>query len=89
MTSARARLLMATLCAAIGATAKALGRPVPERPAATVLAAGSRVSVASKWRLRVDTVKRGEPLVAVLERAGVPRHEAARVRRESLAIVAT
>ncbi len=86
MTSARARLLMATLCAGIGATAIALGRPVPERPAATVLAAGSRVSVASKWRVRVDTVKRGEPLVAVLERAGVPRDEAARVLRESQAI---
>ncbi len=86
MTSARARLLMATLCAGIGATAIALGRPVPERPAATVLAVGSRVSVASKWRVRVDTVKRGEPLVAVLERAGVPRDEAARVLRESQAI---
>ena len=86
MTSARARLLMATLCAGIGATAIALGRPVPERPAATVLAAGSRVSVASKWRVRVDTVKRGEPLVAVLERVGVPRDEAARVLMESQAI---
>jgi len=86
LTSARARLLMATLCAGIGATAIALGRPVPERPAATVLAAGSRVSVASKWRVRVDTVKRGEPLVAVLERAGVPRDEAARVLMESQAI---
>ena len=79
MTSARVRLLMATLCAGIGATAIALGRPLPERPAATVLAAGSRVSAGSKWRVRVDTVKRGEPLVAVLERAGVPRDEAARV----------
>ncbi|WP_310569225.1 M23 family metallopeptidase [Gemmatimonas sp.] len=36
--------------------------------------------------MRVDTVKRGEPLVAVLERAGVPRDEAARVLRESQAI---
>ena len=86
MTSARERLLMATLCAGIGATAIALGRPVPERPAATVLAAGSRVSVASKWRVRVDTVKRGEPLVAVLERAGVPRDQATRVLMESQAI---
>ena len=77
---------MATLCAGIGATAIALGRPVPERPAATVLAAGSRVSVASKWRVRVDTVKQGEPLVAVLERAGVPRDQATRVLMESQAI---
>ncbi len=86
MTSTRARLLMATLCAGVGAAAIALGRPIPERPAATVLAAGSRVSVASKWRIRVDTIKRGEPLVAVLERAGVPRGEAARVLLESQAI---
>ena len=86
MTSARERLLMATLCAGIGATAIALGRPVPERSAATVLAAGSRVSVASKWRVRVDTVKQGEPLVAVLERAGVPRDQATRVLMESQAI---
>lgn len=86
MTSARERLLMATLCAGIGATAIALGRPVPERPAATVLAAGSRVSVASKWRVRVDTVKQGESLVAVLERAGVPRDQATRVLMESQAI---
>ncbi|WP_411279933.1 M23 family metallopeptidase [Gemmatimonas sp.] len=77
---------MATLCAGVGATAIALGRPVPERPAATVLAAGSRVSVASKWRVRVDTVRRGEPLIAALERAGVPRLEAARVLMESRAI---
>ncbi len=69
---------MAAVCAGVGATAIALGRPVPERPAATVLAAGSRVSVASKWRTRVDTVKRGEPLLAVLERAGMPRDEATR-----------
>ena len=86
MTSARERLLMATLCAGIGATAIALGRPVPERPAATVLAAGSRVSATANWRVRVDTVKRGEPLVAVLERAGVPRDEAARVLMESQTI---
>ena len=86
MTNARVRLLMATVCAGIGATTVALGRPVPERPAANVLAVVSRVSVAAKWRLRVDTVKRGEPLIAVLERAGVPRDEAARVLLESQAV---
>ena len=86
MTNARARLLIATLCAGIGATAIALGRLVPERPAAAVLAAGSRVSVASLWRTRVDTVKWGEPLVAVLERAGVARDEATRVLMTSQAI---
>lgn len=86
MTSTRARLLMATLCAGVGAAAITLGRPLGDRPAATVLAAGSRVSVAAKWRLRVDTIKRGEPLVAVLERAGVPRDEAARVLLETQAV---
>ncbi len=72
------RLLVAAMCVAIGATAISLGRPVPERPAAHVLNAGARAYVAPRWRTRVDTVRRGEPLVTVLERAGVPRHEATR-----------
>lgn len=89
MTSTRARLLMATLCTGVGATAIALGRPIPERPAATRLVARSGGSVSPNWRVRVDTVKRGELLVAVLERAGVPRDEATRVLSESQAIDAT
>lgn len=86
MTNARTRLLLAAICAGVGATAIALGRPVPERPAASVLAAGSRVSAGAKWRTRVDTVKRGEPLLAVLERAGMPRDEATRALLASDAI---
>jgi murein DD-endopeptidase MepM/ murein hydrolase activator NlpD len=77
---------MAVVCAGVGATAIAFGRPVPERPAAAVLAAGSRVSVASKWRTRVDTVKRGEPLLTVLERAGMTRQEATKALLASEAI---
>ena len=72
------RPLVIALCGAIGAAAISFGRPVPERPAASVLDAGSRASVAPRWRTRVDTLRRGEPLVTALERAGVPRQEAAR-----------
>lgn len=71
-------LLVAAGCVAVGAVAISLGRPVPERPAASVLDAGSRASIGARWRTRVDTVRRGEPLNAVLERAGVPRDQAAR-----------
>ena len=59
------RPLVIALCGAIGAAAISLGRPVPERPAASVLDAGSRASVAPRWRTRVDTLRRGEPLVTV------------------------
>lgn len=72
------RLLVAALCIAVGAAAISLGRPVRERPAASVLAAGSRTSMAPRWFTRTDTVRNGEPLVAVLERAGVARDEATR-----------
>lgn len=72
------RLLVATVCVAVGAGAIKLGRPVPERPAASVLDAGSRASRAPLWRTRVDTLRRGEPLLTVLERAGVPRGDATR-----------
>lgn len=72
------KLLVAATCVAVGALAISLGRPVSERPAASVLDAGSRASIAPRWNTRVDTVRKGEPLVAVLERAGVPRADASR-----------
>jgi murein DD-endopeptidase MepM/ murein hydrolase activator NlpD len=72
------RLFVAALCSAIGAVAISLGRPVRERPAASVLDAGSRASVAPRWFTRVDTVNRNEQVVAVLERAGISREEASR-----------
>jgi murein DD-endopeptidase MepM/ murein hydrolase activator NlpD len=71
-------LLIAATFVAVGAAAISLGRDVPDYPAASVLDAGSRASVASPWNTRVDTVRRGEPLVKVLERAGVPREQATR-----------
>ncbi len=70
----------------IGAAAIALGRPVVERPAASVLAAGPRVSVASRWRTNVDTIRRGEPLSVALERAGVAPSEAAEALRVASAL---
>ncbi|MEQ1692640.1 MAG: M23 family metallopeptidase [Gemmatimonas sp.] len=78
MKRAPLRLLVAATFVAIGAAAISLGPPVPEHPAASVLDAGSRASIASRWRTQVDTVHRGEPLVKVLERAGVPHDEATR-----------
>ncbi len=78
MKRAPLRLLVAAMCVAIGAVAISLGPPVPERPAASVLDAGPRASIVSRWRTRIDTIQRGEPLVLVLQRAGVPLAEATR-----------
>ncbi len=78
MNRSRWSLLSAAVLTAVGAGAIALGRPVRERPAASVLDAGSRVSIAPRWYTRVDTVRRGELLVAVLQRAGLSREEASR-----------
>lgn len=75
--NATRKLLVAAGCLGIGAAAIALGRPVQERPAARVLAAGPRVSVAARWRTTVDTIRRGEPLSVALERAGLDPQEAA------------
>jgi len=86
LTSSRGRLLVAAVCLGLGAAAIAIGRPVTERPAASVLAAGPRVSVASRWRTRVDTVRRGEPLSLVLQRAGLEPREAAEALAASSAI---
>ncbi|MFO0072373.1 MAG: M23 family metallopeptidase [Gemmatimonas sp.] len=76
MTTTRTQLVAAG-CLGIGAAVIALGRPVQERPAASVRAAGPRVSVAASWRLKVDTIRRGEPLTVALERAGLAPQEAA------------
>ncbi len=75
--NASRKLLVAAGCLGIGAAAIALGRPVQERPAASVLAAGPRVSIAARWRTKVDTIRRGEPLSVALERAGLAPEEAA------------
>ena len=83
MTHARA-LLVAAGCLAIGAAAITVGRPISERPAASVLAAGPRLS--SRWRTKVDTVRNGEPLAKALMRAGVPGEEAVAALQSSAAI---
>jgi murein DD-endopeptidase MepM/ murein hydrolase activator NlpD len=76
--NASRKLLVAAGCLGVGAATLALGRPsVEERPAASVLAAGPRVSVASRWRTNVDTIRSGEPLAIALQRAGVSPAEAA------------
>lgn len=72
------RLLVAASCVAVGAAAISLGSPFRERPAASVLDAGSRTSNTPRWFTRTDTVKSGEPLVSVLERAGIDHDEATR-----------
>ena len=77
MNRTRWSLLLAAACVAVGAGAISLGRPVRERPAATVLDAGPRASIVSRLQTRVDTVQRGELLLAVLERAGLSRDDAA------------
>lgn len=68
-------LLVAGGCLVVGAAALSIGKPVPDRPAADVLAAGPRVSVPS-WRIHTDTVQRGEPLLTVMQRAGMASAEA-------------
>jgi len=73
-------LLGATILG-LGAAALTYGRPVPNRPAASVLEAGPRVSVAARWRSRTDSLKRGESIVAVLQRAGIQRDDAMRALR--------
>jgi murein DD-endopeptidase MepM/ murein hydrolase activator NlpD len=69
------KLLVAAGCLGLGAAAIAVGRPMQDRPVASVLATGPRIS--SRWMTRVDTVRRGEVLSRVLERAGVTAEDAA------------
>lgn len=85
MTTSRA-LLVAAGCLGIGAAAVAIGRPVKERPAASVLEAGPRLSVAPRWRTHVDTIRKGEPLTVALTRAGLDPAEAAEALRVASAL---
>ncbi|MEN9509762.1 MAG: hypothetical protein RLZZ621_2325 [Gemmatimonadota bacterium] len=84
MTPTLRTLLVTAGCLGLGAAAISLGRPVESRPAASVLAAGPRMS--SRWLTRVDTVRRGEPLSRVLTRAGVSPDDVADALRASSAI---
>ena len=90
MNRSRLTLLVAAGCLAFGTAVTMIGRPVAGRPAASVLDAGFRAStppaVASRWRTRVDTVRRGELLISVLERAGLSRDEASRALRSASSV---
>jgi murein DD-endopeptidase MepM/ murein hydrolase activator NlpD len=85
LTTSRA-LLVAAGCLGLGAAAVAIGRPVKERPAASVLEAGPRLSVAPRWRTHVDTIRKGEPLTVALTRAGLDPAEAAEALRVASAL---
>ena len=68
--------LLAAATAGLGAAALTYGPPVPNRPAASVLAAGPRVSITGRFRIRTDSLKRGESVVAVLQRSGIEHDDA-------------
>lgn len=68
--------LLAAGVLGLGAVALKYGTPVTNRPAASVLSAGPRASVAAKWRTRTDSLKRGETLVTALQRAGISPDDA-------------
>lgn len=74
----RATWVLAAGTLALAAAALNYGSPVPDRPAAAVLSAGPRASMAARWRTRTDSLKRGESLVAVLNRAGIAPDDAMR-----------
>ena len=76
MTRTIRNLLVACGCIVVGAAALSVGRKIPDRPAADVLAAGPRIPVPSLWKTHTDTVQRGEPLFTVLQRAGVSSSDA-------------
>jgi len=86
LTRTRRPLLIAAACVAVGALAISLGHPVRERPVSSVLDAGSRVSVAERWKVRVDTVRRGDMLLSVLQRAGLSREDATRALQSASAV---
>ena len=68
--------LLGAFILGLGAASLTYGRPVPNRPAASVLEVGPRVSVAARWRTRTDSLKRGESIVAVLLRSGIQHADA-------------
>ena len=76
MTPARARALTYAIVAALGAAALVATPRLPARGAAL---AGA--SLAHGRRERIDTLKYGEALAALLERGGVPKDRAAEVIR--------
>ncbi len=82
---------LASWCAAaatlaLGAAALTFGRPVPDRPAATVLAAGPRALVPARFRIHTDSLRRGESIVALLQRAGMNPDDARQALHAAVAL---
>lgn len=74
--------LLGAAVLALGAAALTFGRPVTtSRPAASVLTVGPRVSVAARWITHTDSLKKGESVVALLQRAGIEHDDAMRAIR--------
>ncbi len=65
-------------CAALGAGAIAIGRPVPQRAAGELLAVAEPPAPEPVVLVRTDTIHSGEPLLAVLQRHGLDHDEANR-----------
>lgn len=83
-----ARLLAAAVCIAVGVTAISISRQFADSPALAV-EVGQEQTVADSWSTVTDTIKSGEVLVNVLERAGVPKMEATRALLASTRLDAT
>lgn len=86
MNRAALTLLIAGGCLVAGGALISVGKPVDERPAADVLAAGPRLSVPSPWRTYTDTIKSGEALLVAMQRAGLSSQDAAEALKVSQAI---
>lgn len=81
MTASARTLAVALGALVLGGVVISRSRPVPLRPAGSVLGAAARDAAAERWRTRTDTLRSGEPVVTVLERAGIPAPEAAAALR--------
>jgi murein DD-endopeptidase MepM/ murein hydrolase activator NlpD len=79
-----ARAVTYVVVIALGAIAVAFTPPFPEQPPAVV--ALTTIPAGPAWRLRHDTLARGETLGALLARAGVRGREAANLLRSATAL---
>ena len=79
-----ARVVTYGIVLALGGIAVAFTPPLPEHPpVANVLAVAPR---APEWRLKYDTLARGETLNALLERAGLRGENAANILRSATSL---
>ncbi|MBU6364918.1 MAG: M23 family metallopeptidase [Gemmatimonadetes bacterium] len=77
MTPAARTLAVALGALVLGGVVLSRSRPMPQRVPGALLDAAARDSARARWHTRVDTVRRGEQLAVVLERAGIPGPDAA------------